>query len=304
MEFGPRALGSRSILADPRDPGMQRKLNLKIKNRESFRPFAPVVLQSKATDWFDVTGGNDRPFMTFVFPVHEDKRASLPAVTHVDGTARVQTLNDQLPTDDQRHERLIQLLQQFDRLTGVPVLINTSFNVADEPIVCSPADAVSCFLATQMDALVIGNHLLLKSQQQIDSVASSQHEEPQQITWFQRLSQATDPLRNVVEGVLITSFYFLILTPMGLVLRGFGYDPLRQRLRTSEQSMWVVAAKENSDAPEVASTPRFGILSEFLQFLKEEKKWWLAPLLVMIALLSLLVAVSASPVGPFIYTLF
>ncbi len=176
MEFGPRALGNRSILGDPRSASMQRTMNLKIKFRESFRPFAPAVLRERARDYFEVEAGFDSPYMLLVADVRPDRRGPLepgvpglerlsrvggeiPAVTHVDGSARLQTV------DDQRHPRFARLLRAFERRTGCPVLINTSFNVRGEPIVCTPADAYRCFLATDMDVLVLEDHLLLKAQQ-------------------------------------------------------------------------------------------------------------------------------------------
>ncbi|MGU7839931.1 carbamoyltransferase family protein [Burkholderia sp. AW33-5] len=157
MEFGPRALGARSILASPIDPGMQRKLN-RIKDREDFRPVAPVVLESKAHQWFN--GGRRlplrAPFMLFVYDVAPGAEATIPAVRHIDGTARVQTV------DEDQHPLLHALLTEFDALTGVPVLVNTSFNTRGEPIVCSPRDAIECFWTSPLDALVIGSFLLEK----------------------------------------------------------------------------------------------------------------------------------------------
>jgi carbamoyltransferase len=154
MEFGPRALGSRSILGDARNPEMQRTMNLKIKFRESFRPFAPIVLREHVAEWFELDG--ESPYMLLVAPVRRDE---IPAVTHVDGSARVQTV------DAARHARLHRLLTQFHADTGCPVMINTSFNIRGEPIVCTPQGAFHCFLHTEMDALVLGNYLLLKSEQ-------------------------------------------------------------------------------------------------------------------------------------------
>jgi len=179
MEFGPRALGGRSILGDPRSPKMQSVMNLKIKYRESFRPFAPSVLAEKASDWFELEPGQTSPYMLLVAgvqPQHRramtqeqealfgiDKlnvpRSSLPAVTHVDYSARIQTVH--ADTNPRYHG----LLRAFEALTGCPVLVNTSFNVRGEPIVCTAADAYRCFMRTEMDVLVIGNTLLLKSEQ-------------------------------------------------------------------------------------------------------------------------------------------
>ena len=153
MEFGPRALGSRSILADARNPRNQSVVNLKIKFRESFRPFAPAVLEERAGEYFEVDRPN--PFMLFVANVRPEKR-EIPAVTHVDGSARLQTVNRK------QHPLFYDLLKEFDRQTGCPVMINTSFNVRGEPIVCTPEEAWRCFMRTDMDALVMGSFILEK----------------------------------------------------------------------------------------------------------------------------------------------
>jgi len=148
-EWGPRALGNRSILADPRRGDMKDIVNRAVKMREGFRPFAPACLAECAPEWFDLSGLPDSPYMMFVVPVHEEKRHLIPAVTHIDGTARVQTVSAQ---DNPRFHSLI---GAFERRTGVPVLLNTSFNVNGEPIVNTPADAIRCFLGTQIDLLVL-----------------------------------------------------------------------------------------------------------------------------------------------------
>jgi carbamoyltransferase len=179
MEFGPRALGARSILGDARSPAMQSVMNLKIKFRESFRPFAPSVLAERASEWFDFDGGRDSPYMLLVAPVRRERRlapdaeaagrsgidklktprSQVPAVTHVDYSARLQTV------DARRHGRYHTLLRHFEARTGCPVIINTSFNVRGEPIVCTPEQAYRCFMATNMDALVLEDCVLLKSEQ-------------------------------------------------------------------------------------------------------------------------------------------
>jgi carbamoyltransferase len=181
MEFGPRALGARSILGDPRSPAMQATMNLKTKLRESFRPFAPAVLQEEASKWFDFEPRHESPYMLLVAPVQDYRRvpvdaealktmrhdpdlrarvnvvrSEIPAVTHVDYSARLQTI------DENRNPRFHHLLKVFERLTGCPVLVNTSFNVRGEPIVCTPEDAYRCFLATDMDALVLEDILIVK----------------------------------------------------------------------------------------------------------------------------------------------
>jgi carbamoyltransferase len=155
MEWGPRSLGMRSILADPRNKENWQRVNLKIKFRESFRPFAPAVLADRAAEWFDID--RESPYMLLVCQVRSGR--DVPAVTHVDGSARIQTV-----TRDTAPE-FYDLLAEFERRTGCPVLINTSFNVRGEPIVCTPEDAYLCFMRTQMDVLVLGNNVLLKQEQ-------------------------------------------------------------------------------------------------------------------------------------------
>ncbi|MBD24976.1 MAG: hypothetical protein CMG46_08225 [Candidatus Marinimicrobia bacterium] len=178
MEFGPRALGARSIIANPANSKMQQTLNLKVKYRESFRPFAPAVLREDVSDWFDLDC--DSPYMLLVSDVHSSKRlemadnnkfgieklnvvrSQIPAVTHVDYSARVQTVTSDV------NPKFHALLSQFKALTGIPVLVNTSFNVRGEPIVCTPEDAFRCFMATELDILVIGNCILRKAEQNAD----------------------------------------------------------------------------------------------------------------------------------------
>ncbi len=177
MEFGPRALGARSILADPRSPSVQKQLNLKVKYRESFRPFAPSVLREEVAEWFQLD--NDSPYMLLVADVAEAKqrpmsdaeqklfgieklnvpRSEIPAVTHVDYSARVQTVHRE--TNPKYHR----LISRFGELTGCPVLVNTSFNVRGEPIVCTPEDAFHCLMGTEIELLVVGNCLLRKEDQ-------------------------------------------------------------------------------------------------------------------------------------------
>ena len=155
MEFGPRSLGNRSILADPRSDNMQSTLNLKIKFRESFRPFAPSVIIEKAKDFFDLE--EDSPYMLFTFRVKKKKK--IPAITHVDKSARIHTVSNQ------SNKLFYQLLEKFYEKTGYPILINTSFNIRGEPIVCSPEDAYNCFMGTNLDSLVIGSFFIRKEKQ-------------------------------------------------------------------------------------------------------------------------------------------
>jgi carbamoyltransferase len=177
MEFGPRALGGRSILADPRSPEVQRTLNLKVKFRESFRPFAPSVLREDVSEWFDLN--TDSPYMLLVADVAKQKqlpmseeqqklfgidklnvpRSEIPAVTHVDYSARIQTVHKET------NPRYYALIKRFKELTGCPVIVNTSFNVRGEPIVESPEDAFRCLMGTDLDFLAVGNAILRKANQ-------------------------------------------------------------------------------------------------------------------------------------------
>jgi carbamoyltransferase len=151
MEWGARALGNRSIIADPRRADMREIINTRIKFRERFRPFAPSVLEEALDDYF--VGAVPDPFMLQVYPVRPDKRAAVPAITHVDGSGRLQTVSVR------SNPRYYRLIKAFDRLSGVPMLLNTSFN-ENEPIVLTPAQALDCFLRTNMDVLVIGRHVV------------------------------------------------------------------------------------------------------------------------------------------------
>jgi carbamoyltransferase len=153
MEWGPRALGNRSIVCDPRRSDMKAILNAKIKRRESFRPFAPSVLEEAVAEWFEED--DDVPFMMQVFQIREERRSLIPAVTHVDGSGRLQTVHQKA---NPRYHRLI---AEFFKLTGVPMVLNTSFN-ENEPIVCGPQEALNCFLRTNMDVLVMGKTMLLR----------------------------------------------------------------------------------------------------------------------------------------------
>ena len=162
LEFGPRALGSRSLLADPRDPKMKDVINAKVKFREAFRPFAPSVLKEHAHEYFEVPPGMDLPYMLLVPKVRRDKRSVIPAVTHEDGTGRVQTVTEE------QNGRYYRLIRVFERLTGVPVVINTSFNIRGEPIVCTPHDAYNTFVNTGIDALVMGNCVVTQKPDSVD----------------------------------------------------------------------------------------------------------------------------------------
>ena len=159
MEFGPRALGNRTILGDPRNPDMKRLLNDKVKHRETFRPYAPAVLAERAKEYFGLIG--DSPFMLMAPPVRAETAPGVPAACHDDGTARVQTV------DRASNPRFYALIEAFGGLTGVPLVLNTSFNRRGEPIVRSPGEALQVFLGTEMDALVMGNYILEKKNGQV-----------------------------------------------------------------------------------------------------------------------------------------
>jgi carbamoyltransferase len=154
-EFGPRALGNRSLIADPRKPEMKDILNSRVKHRQAFRPFAPIVLAERMKEVFE--GDEDSPFMLIAKPVRPEWRDKIPAIVHVDGTARVQTVREET------NPMLYRLLKEFEALTGVPVLINTSFNIKGEPIVETPQDAVNCFLTTGVDHLVLHDTIVSKT---------------------------------------------------------------------------------------------------------------------------------------------
>ena len=182
MEFGPRALGARSIIADPRSPSMQKNLNLKVKFRESFRPFAPSILEEDLQEWFKLS--EKSPYMLIVAEINDNKsikitneeekyfgieklnvkRSEVPAITHVDYSARIQTVNKK--TNPMYHK----LISKFKDKTGCPILVNTSFNVRGEPIVNTPEDAFRCFMGTNLDRLIVGNYYLDKNQQEANII--------------------------------------------------------------------------------------------------------------------------------------
>ena len=195
MEFGPRALGARSIIGDARSQNMQSVMNLKIKFRESFRPFAPCVLRERVDEFFEMRPNEDSPYMLLVAPVRQDKRtpangdqdkltgldklklirSQVPAITHVDYSARVQTV------DKDRHGRYYRLMKAFEERSTCPIIINTSFNVRGEPIVCSPEHAYRCFMSTNMDVLVVDDFVLLKEAQP----NAQQHEVDEYLAQFE-----------------------------------------------------------------------------------------------------------------------
>lgn len=248
MEFGPRALGNRSLLADARSPQMQARLNRAIKRRESFRPFAPIVLQEYVSQWFDLAEGVESPYMSFVAGVKQD---GIPAITHVDRSARVQSV------DDLRNPKLHRLLTAFHKQTDCPVLVNTSFNVRGEPIVCTPQDAYRCFMGTEIDLLVMGNCLLHKSENlpseagdsaaspDRDSVSVGQAEGVAELSPLLRLLHAAHGrwmrlahgISWLIAQVLLALVFGLLVTPIGLALRVCRYDPLLKK-RPGGASFW------------------------------------------------------------------
>jgi carbamoyltransferase len=331
MEFGPRALGNRSILADPRRSDMQEKLNLKIKFRESFRPFAPSILEEHASECFDLEVAS--PYMLLVAPVQETlrsnperddssdyrarlktRRSALPAVTHIDYSARVQTVS---AADNPRFH---QLLREFQKRTGCPALVNTSFNVRGEPPVCTPEDALRCFMKTGMDYLVLGNCLLEKAEIGRDPSRSGGFQMVARSTpavstsvflgdELQTLDQSPRALRRfgvtvgiallvlgallrfnnrkaggallpigtllllagaflpavlryvhkpwmvfalllgrIMNGIILTILFFLVITPIGLIQRLCGKRPLEVRFRSSESSYWQARPKPSAAA--------------------------------------------------------
>jgi carbamoyltransferase len=336
MEVGPRALGSRSILADPRDAGMQSRVNQMVKFRESFRPFAPAVLAEQAPVWFHLAPARESPYMLLVARVAaahrialgsqeraltglerlRARRSEIPAVTHVDGSARLQTV------DAVRDPRFHGLLQAFERLTGCPVLVNTSFNVKDEPIVCTPQDALACFERTAIDALVMEDVLVLASAKRgkrdpadatapaaaragtRDAVEGAQAAEalpePSRrmlagfvaapllvlgalagllasrgvetgVVWslagvgavgsllllvlphvrlpaYRGWLRVALPFGRLLTGALLTVVYLLVVTPIGLLLRLVGRDPLERRIDRGAATYWRPHARR--DDPE------------------------------------------------------
>ncbi len=229
MEFGPRALGARSILADPRRPDMQAQLNRAIKFREEFRPFAPAVLRERVSKHFALD--TDSPYMLLVAQATD---RALPAVTHVDGSARIQTV------DAGTNPRFHALLRAFEETTGTGVLVNTSFNTDNEPIVCTPADAYRCFMRSGLSHLVIGPFLLRKDHQpEFHPGHQTPHPAPRTLAGrigagsrhvAERISRVTNP-------VLLSVVYLGLVTPIGLALRMLGQDPLKAR---PQVSFWKV----------------------------------------------------------------
>ena len=245
MEFGERALGNRSILASPQNPAMTDRLNEQVKFREAFRPFAPVVLEESGSDLFELD--RESPYMTMAANVRSPKL--VPAATHVDSSARVQTVAQH------QNPELYQLLRAFESKTGCPALINTSFNVRGEPIVCSVEDALDCFLKSGLDALVVGNSLLRKSALSKGEIAAWRRgktdrdlklkDSAKSKSWIKRskrwLHRFSFPLRWLVSRLFLTTIYLLLVTPIGFLRRWF------KRTRSSKPVTTYWQSRSTSD---------------------------------------------------------
>ena len=240
MEFGPRALGNRSILADPRGAEMKDKLNDKVKFRESFRPFAPVILAEKASCYFELK--SDSPYMLLAAPVKNQAATGqskpspqIPAATHVDNSARVQTVS---PANN---KKLHKLLTEFETLTDCPALINTSFNVRGEPIVNSVHDAYRCFMKSEMDVLVVEDCFLVKSEQPAftktsDSIATLKPKTVLQKIWATWMT-ITFPLRYIVSKLALTLVFLICILPIGIIWQTFNRKSF-QEINEEAESYW------------------------------------------------------------------
>ncbi len=265
MEFGPRALGGRSILADPRSPTMKDRLNDRVKFREPFRPFAPVVLESKSNAHFHLD--RPSPYMTLAAQVRDtasqESQCELPATTHVDGSARVQTVGqfDGGSLDGSGDPCLSGLLEKFESVTGCSVLVNTSFNVRGEPIVNDVMDAYQCFLKTDLDILVVGQFVLCKQEQlhlkaevgRMAAMRSERDQKPRVSIWrrmFAAWQAITFPIRWLVSTLVLALVYFLLVTPIGALRRGWrNWNRKHAQIRNeTSSSNWQ--ARSPQDDPE------------------------------------------------------
>jgi carbamoyltransferase len=292
MEFGPRALGHRSILADPRDASMKDKINRLVKHREPFRPFAPAVLVDSAPRYFQVPPRHaDQPYMTWTTRVTQPD--AIPAVTHLDQSARIQTV------DAARNPKFFQLIQSFDRLTGIPILLNTSFNDRDEPIVCTPEDALRCFQQTGLDALAIEDFLIHKQAiPQVDPIDLHSPNNPTE-SWFDKAfriqHKLSYPIRWLGSISSLIMVYLLVLTPIGILRRILGHRPLHQ---TGWHPFTFPSGSQSNESEDNHGS----WWSELLRFLIEEKKWWLIPIAASLAVVAVAASVGGS-VAPWIYAL-
>lgn len=237
MEFGPRALGARSILADPRPAAMRERLNLDVKRREAFRPFAAAVTEEGALEHFGVSSPS--PYMSFAEPVQPPLpgKPALAAVTHVDGSARLQTVS-------RAHQpRFHRLLERFGAMTGVPVLLNTSFNGPDEPIVNSPADAFHCFMNLGLDCLIVGDYLLERKAQ--PDLPAAPAAAPVVVTPTLR-GRLVAGLARTQTNLILGSIYFLVIVPAGWVSRALGRNPLALGFDPERSSYRVASAAPTS----------------------------------------------------------
>jgi len=340
MEFGPRALGHRSILADPRDSAMKDRLNNLVKHRESFRPFAPAVLREFAASYFATGDRVDHAYMTRTFRVLQPDL--IPAVTHLDGTARIQTV------DRERNPKFTTLLNSFHALTGIPVLLNTICNDCDEPIVCSPEDAIRCFFSTNLDAVVIENFLIHKQSSQglrlsgpkpsvlatprwftlslacqalvagfiIDwrfgrgtaiatagsllAVASTCAISPsvKNLVWT-RSTRFTHAIGCIASGIVLAAVFYLAVTPIGLWRRLCGHRPLDQ---SGNQTGWLPFTMPSAASLAAGDVRQLPWWLELVEFLRHEKKWWMIPIVLSLALIAVAASVGGS-VAPWIYAI-
>jgi carbamoyltransferase len=262
MEFGPRSLGNRSILADPQAIATRETLNRKIKFRESFRPFAPAILVERVSDYVELD--RPSPYMLLVAPVKANVSpgrdippatiaqrlrsvsSSIPAVTHVDGSARVQTV------DARDNARLHRLLRDFESRTGCGVLVNTSFNVRGEPPVCTPIDAYRCFMRTELDYLVLGNCLLDKQGQRATTLGAVVKQTDLVSEKNKDLGTSGRALRlvfgSIISKLILTLIYFLMVTPLGLGRRAIGSNPFELAFRPPTRSYWRTPTRSDTIA--------------------------------------------------------
>ena len=240
MEFGPRALGARSILADARKASMKARINGAVKFRQDFRPFAPAILRDQAAAHFEIDAKAESPYMSFVLPVREASRELIPAVTHVDGSARLQTV------DARRSPHLCRILEAFQRRTGVPVLLNTSFNLRGEPVVCRPEEAMRTFAASGIDLLVVEDFIVERDAQDA-AILERLAEERQRI---ETSAAAVDgPSSGRIPEFLFGLLFCLVVVPLGVVLRLCRVDPLHRRILRDGKSYWVAESGRAEKRP-------------------------------------------------------
>ena len=308
-EYGPRALGHRSILADPRRPDMADRLNLAVKHREPFRPFAPAILREHAAELCVMDEDTDLPHMTAVVavrgattappgdafdPAHRRMGLDSPlvAATHVDGTARVQTV------DGNRHGRFHTLLTAFRALTGCPALVNTSFNLRGEPMVESPVDGWRCFASTEMDVLVMGRSMVVREEQPSQVLAPATAPQPP-VPWLGQLVAAWNRLGEAIGAVttpvVLGAVYLAFFVPLGLAYRVVGRDPMCRTWEPDALSYWKPVSPSLGEGGSPADT---------WAYLRASGKWWLLPPLLVLLLVGGLLLLAGTGAGPLLYPLF